>query len=161
MKLRLTIAFLALAIATAAAMSYGVRVNNTLPIFNDINFPNIVSGVHQKLNTHITTPRGAGRQSYLNPAAFAQPAPFTYGNAPQTLDIRGFASYSENLNLMKRTYLFGERANLEIRFETFNTFNRHLFSTSGISSNLSNANFGQVTSVGGGRRAQVGAKLNW
>jgi hypothetical protein len=26
---------------------------------------------------------------------------------------------------------------------------------------LSNTNFGEVTSVGGGRRAQVGAKLNW
>jgi len=151
MKLRLTIAFLALAIATAAAMSYGVRVNNTLPIFNDINFPNIVSGVHQKFNTPITTPRGAGRQSYLNPAAFAQPAPFTYGNAPQTLDVRGFGGLSESLSVMKRIYFAGERANFEIRFETFNTFNRHIFGD--IDANLNDANFGAVTSVSGGRRA--------
>lgn len=133
-----------------------VRVNNTLPIFNDINFPNIVSGVPQILNNDINTPRGPGQQLYLNPAAFQEPAPYTYGTGPQTLDIRGFATLNENLSIMKRTY-FGEVANFEIRFETFNTFNRHRWT--GIQANLSAPGFGTITSVSGGRTAQLGAKI--
>jgi len=135
-----------------------VFVNNTLPIFNDINFPNINLGVPQILNHDITVPRGPGQQLYLNPAAFSQPAPFTYGNAPQTLDIRGFANLNENFSIIKRTYFAGESgANLEIRFETFNAFNRHRWT--GIAANLSAPGFGTITSVSGGRTAQLGAKI--
>jgi outer membrane receptor protein involved in Fe transport len=133
-----------------------VFVNNTLPIFNDINFPNIMSGVPQIQTYDITVPRGPGQQLYLNPAAFQEPAPFTYGNAPQTLDIRGFANLNENLSIMKRTY-FTETANLELRFETFNTFNRHRWT--GIAANLSAPGFGTITSVSGGRTAQIGGKI--
>src|ERR1051326_1784241 len=58
---------------------------NTNPIFSDIQFPNIVSGVPQILNHHITDPR-LPEQLYRNPAAFAAPAPFTIGNGPQSLN---------------------------------------------------------------------------
>jgi hypothetical protein len=133
-----------------------VIVNNTLPIFNGINFPNIVPGVSQIMNHHITDPRLPG-QLYLNPAAFSAPAPFTYGNAPQTLNVRGFANLNENLGLMKRTYFAGEKANLELRFEAFNAFNRHTWN--GYDFNLSDPNFGAVTGVSNGRQAQVAAKI--
>jgi hypothetical protein len=134
-----------------------VIVNNTLPIFNDINFPNINPGVPQILNDKITTPRGPGAQLYLNPAAFSEPAPFTYGNAPQTLNIRGFANLNESLSIMKRTPFAGERAAFEVRFEVFNAFNRHRWT--GIAANLSASNFGTITSVSGGRQGQIMAKI--
>jgi len=134
-----------------------VTVNNTLPIFNDINFPNIVPGVPQILNDKITNPRGPGAQLYLNPAAFQEPGPYQYGNAPQTLDIRGFASYNEDFGMMKRIKLVGENTYLEIRFELFNAFNRHRWT--GIASNLSVSNFGTITGVSGGRQGQFGAKI--
>ena len=132
--------------------------NNTLPIFNDIQFPNIVSGVPQVLNHTITTPRGPNRQLYLNPAAFSQPAAFTIGNAPATLNVRGFANLNENLGLMKRFYFAGERANFEIRFEAFNAFNRHSYGNN-IDYNYNDPSFGSITGVGGGRSAQIAGKI--
>ena len=135
-----------------------VIANNTLPIFNDIQFPNIVSGVPQVLNHTITTPRGPNRQLYLNPAAFSQPAAFTIGNAPATLNVRGFANLNENLGLMKRFYFAGERANFEIRFEAFNAFNRHSYGNN-IDYNYNDPSFGSITGVGGGRSAQIAGKI--
>src|SRR5437870_2484840 len=74
-----------------------VQAPNTNPIFSDIQFPNIVPGVPQILNHHITDPRLPG-QLYVNPAAFAAPAPFTIGNAPATLNVRGLGGMSEDLS---------------------------------------------------------------
>jgi len=141
----------------SAGIPLVVTAPNANPIFSDIQFPNIVSGVPQILNHHITDPRLPG-QLYLNPAAFASPSPFTIGNAPQTLDVRGLGSMNESLSLVRRIYFVPnhESTNLELRLETFNTFNRHIFQCRGGSIG---PGLGQCGGVSGGRTAQLAAKI--
>jgi hypothetical protein len=65
---------------------------------------------------------------FWNPAAFSQPADFTFGNEPRSLsDARTFASKNEDLSLGKKTRLFGEKATIDFRAEFFNIFNRHIY----------------------------------
>ena len=155
-----------------------VYMNNNLPLFNfcpnqpfiGCAMPNVVAGVPQKMKTSNFDPGRGDR--YLNASAFQVPAPYTYGNAPTLLGIRGFAFYNENLALTKRTYFFGEKANFELRLEMFNVFNRHQFGgvTSpvagppggGINANLSDpSSFGTVNGAIGHREGQIAAKINF
>jgi hypothetical protein len=65
---------------------------------------------------------------FWNPAAFAQPADFTFGNEPRSLsNARTFASKNEDFSLGKKTRLFGEKATIDFRAEFFNIFNRHIY----------------------------------
>ena len=130
-------------------------VTNTLPLFNDINFPNITGG-SQIQTQSIQDPRAPG-VFYFNAAGFAEPAPFTYGDSSQTLDINGFGNINEDISIMKRTGLGKEGVFLEIRFESFNTFNRHRWTR--FQHNVSNPNFGEVGSSSGGRTAQLAGKI--
>ncbi len=84
--------------------------------------------------------------SYLNPAAFAIPAPFTYGNAPRTLSgIRTFAFYNEDLSLAK-VFRFKERYEFTLQGNAFNVFNRVLFGGPDTGNPGSNPNFGHIGS---------------
>jgi len=106
---------------------------------------------------------------YLNPAAFGNPpktnnnVPLRFGTAPRWLPhTRGFALLQEDLSLIKRTDLgFREGANLEIRFDLSNLFNRTQWSNPNI--NVASANFGKVLSKGGitPRTIQAGLRINW
>ena len=120
----------------------GVGVNNTLPIFNSRNLPNMVSGVDPVLQQDHFDP---AKDVYLNINAFTLPAPFTYGNAPSILsNARTFRNYNEDFGIMKRTGIT-ERVNLEFRFEMFNALNRVRFGAP--ATNVSDQfNFGKVTS---------------
>lgn len=134
----------------------GVGVQNTLPLFNSRNLPNMVPGVNPKLDTSNFDP---ARDLYLNIAAFQVPAPFTFGNAPTLLNVRVFPSYNEDFGIMKRTYI-REQMNIEFRFEMFNAFNRHIFG--GPSTNVNDpVSFGKVSSASAGRRGQFALKFNF
>jgi hypothetical protein len=134
----------------------GVGVNNNLPLFNDRNLPNVVPGVNPKFDTSNFDP---ANDLYLNVKAFAEPAPFTYGNAPSITNIRTFPNYNEDFGIMKRTVI-REEMNIEFRFEMFNAFNRHIFGAP--ASNVSDPfSFGKVTSASGGRQGQFALKFNF
>ena len=81
--------------------------------------PDLIPGVNPFLTI------GDGNLRYLNPAAFATPAPGTYGNLPRNF-LKGPAFHQFDLTLQKR---FGitERANVEFRTEIYNLFNRANF----------------------------------
>lgn len=81
--------------------------------------PDLIPGVNPFLTI------GDGNLRYLNPAAFATPAPRTYGNLPRNF-LKGPAFHQFDLTLQKR---FGitERANVEFRTEIYNLFNRANF----------------------------------
>jgi TonB dependent receptor len=85
---------------------------------------NIVPGVPETNKSNfnpMTTP-------FWNPAAFAEPAPLTFGNEPRSLSAaRGFGNRNEDFTLGKKTRLFGERAVVDFRAEFFNIFNRHIY----------------------------------
>ena len=66
--------------------------------------------------------------------------------------------FNTNLSLFK-TFPLGEGPTLELRFESFNTFNHTEFQN--IDSGTTDANFGQVTSAYDPRTLQLGAKLHF
>lgn len=68
---------------------------------------------------------GSDGLRYLNPAAFAMPAPGTYGNLPRNF-LKGPVFHQFDLTLQKR-FKLTERMNLEFRSEIYNLFNRANF----------------------------------
>jgi hypothetical protein len=91
-------------------------------------------------------------QQYINPAAFTDNAPGTFGNSGRNL-FRGPRINSADTAITKN-WTVQERYGLQFRWEMFNTFNHTSFASptnSGITGddiNLSTSNFGQITSVG-------------
>jgi len=78
--------------------------------------PDLISGVDPYLGSD---------RNFLNPAAFAIPAPGTYGNLPRNA-YKGPNFQQFDLILAKR-FPFKESANLEFRSEFFNIFNHANF----------------------------------
>ncbi len=66
-----------------------------------------------------------------------------------------------NLSLTKTIQLTGSDngPNVELRFESFNTFNKTQFS--GVNANTNDGNFGQVTSIVGARTLELGGKFHF
>ena len=75
-------------------------------------------------------------------------------------NVRGPGLNNFNLSLMKTIQLTGhEGPNIELRFESFNTFNKTQFS--GVNANNHDGNFGQVTSIYGSRKLELGGKFRF
>jgi len=91
----------------------------------NVRRPDFVSGV----NPYLTIDR-----LILNPAAFATPAPGTFGNVPRNA-LRGPNFQQFDLIFNKR-FKFSETTNLEFRTEIFNVFNRANFDIPGSRLNL-------------------------
>jgi hypothetical protein len=112
----------------------------------------------------LTTPHTVSQ--WFNPAAFSAPTPGSWGTLPFN-DLRGPGRDNWNLSLFKRFTLWESRGSyLELRLETFNTWNHTQFnqvSTGGTF--LANGqpdpttNFGQVTSAFDPRILQLGGKI--
>lgn len=81
--------------------------------------PDLIPGVNPFL------PIGQDGLRYLNPAAFAIPAPGTYGNLPRNL-LKGPQFHQFDLTLQKR-FPINERVNIEFRTEIYNLLNRANF----------------------------------
>ena len=147
--------------AGVAAYSSGfplaISTTNTLPIFNGGLRPNL-TGVA------IRAPQGPGkfdprRDAFLNRAAFSNPGPLQFGNAPVYLPVRQPYFISESVGLFKDTRIF-ERLTHQFRFEVSNPFNRVTFGAP--STDLSAANFGIIGSQGNSPRViQFGMKMIW
>jgi Carboxypeptidase regulatory-like domain/TonB dependent receptor len=92
---------------------------------------------------------------WFNTAAFAFPAPGTFGNAGRNiLDGPGFQNV--NASLVKNTALT-ERVNLQFRAEAFNLFNHPNFNLP--DNFLGSPTFGRITSARDPRHIQFGLKL--
>lgn len=97
------------------------------------------------------------RDYYLNPAAFSQPAPLTFGNAPAYLSVRQPTLINESFGVFKQIRLV-ERASLQFRTEMTNPLNRVVFGAP--TTDLSSASFGKVGSQNNSPRLiQFGLKL--
>jgi hypothetical protein len=101
---------------------------------------------------------------WFNPAAFADPiAPWNggpnqgFGNAGKD-SVVGPGLFNWNLSLFKSIPLTSrEGPHIELRFESFNTFNHTQFS--GVDTGSHDGNFGAVTSVYGSRTLELGGKF--
>jgi hypothetical protein len=96
--------------------------------------------------------------SYLNRAAFAQPAPGTFGNIPRN-SIKGPGAWKADLAL-SRLFPLGATRKLEARLEAFNLFNT--FNWGNPTTTLSSGNFGRIQTMAGDPRIlQFGIKYGF
>lgn len=97
--------------------------------------------------------------TYLNKSLFSDPPALTLGNsAIRYGQVRGFGTVNEDFGILKNLR-FGERITGQIRAELLDAFNRHAFG--GIQTSVTNAQFGQVTSISGNRSIQLGARFQF
>ena len=93
---------------------------------------------------------------WLNPSAFAVPAPFSFGNLGRN-SLR--SDWFRNLDLsLFRQFPVRDRAAFTLRLEAFNVFNGVVFATPGTV--INGPNFGVITSTANqARQVQVALKL--
>lgn len=95
----------------------------------------------------------------LNKAAFAQPAPYTFGNSWILPSTRTASYKGENLSFFKRE-TFKERYIFELRFDMINAFNRK--DPSALQQDLTAGDFGEYRGTAiGPRSCQLGGKITF
>jgi len=118
--------------------------------------PNIVGNPYQSApGCQVGTPT-----CWINPAAFAVPAKYTFGTAGKN-EFRG-PTFSQLDFSMSKNFQFNEKYRIEFRAEAFNIFNTVNFdnptSSSAQTATLSST-FGVITSAEASRQFQFGARL--
>jgi hypothetical protein len=94
-------------------------------------------------------------QHWFTGSAFAQPAALTWGDAGRNT-VKGPGRDNWNMSLYK-TFQFTERAGLELRFDSFNTWNHTQFT--GVDTGLFSGTFGKVNATADPRVFQLGGKI--
>ncbi len=102
----------------------------------------------------ISGARGVG-QLWFNPAAFAQPAPGTFGNAGIHI-LRGPRSVTSDLAVFKNFRVNG-RFTTQVRAEAYNFLNHPLLANP--DTNPRSGTFGYITSKTGARMVQLAVKV--
>jgi hypothetical protein len=92
---------------------------------------------------------------WFNTAAFANPAPFTFGNSPRSI-LRGPGLATMDLTLEK-TVAIAAGTRLNLRAEAYNVLNRPNFMIPGFT--LGASDFGVITSARPARTMQLGVRL--
>jgi hypothetical protein len=119
--------------------------------------PNRVVGVDPK-----DVPGGQNRDLWFNLAAFRVPGQYELGTASRG-SLRGPSYVSTDLSLGKR-FAITERKSLQLRWETFNTFNRTNMANPNTSIDAGPNSAGRITGllVGSTMRAmQVGMRFDF
>lgn len=99
------------------------------------------------------------RDYYLNPGAFAQPGPLTFGTAPAYLGVRQPFLINETFGVFKQIRMW-ERVTDQFRLEMTNPLNRVVFGAP--TTDFSSASFGKIGSqYNSPRLIQFGMKLIW
>jgi hypothetical protein len=126
------------------------------PAANNVGFgfnqrPNVVSGVNP-------VPANQSISNWLNPAAFSQPAAFTFGDAPRFFsNLHGPKYFNWDMGIQKR-WNFMEHKQFQFRLEMFNALNHPDFFQP--DTNLGDgANFGRITAAYQARTVQVAGKF--
>jgi Carboxypeptidase regulatory-like domain/TonB dependent receptor len=114
--------------------------------------PDLVPGVSP-------VPQDQTIHQWINPAAFSQPAAFTFGDSPRFLsNLRAPKYFMWDMGIHKWWEL-GEARRLQFRFEMFNALNHPNFFEP--DTNLGDSNFGTITSAYPARSVQFGLKFYW
>ena len=96
-------------------------------------------------------------QRWFDTSAFAQPAPYQFGNQGVG-GVRGPGLMNFDLSLL-REFRFTERARMELRGEFFNALNHTNFNLPGRV--FGGAGFGVISGAGPARQVQVGARMTF
>jgi hypothetical protein len=100
-------------------------------------------------------PNGLGLVGCIDPAAFALPDLYTFGNTPRNY-LRGRKFSTTDISLMKNIAT-GGRSRIQLRAEIFNLFNQVNWGAPGTT--FGAANFGVIASADTMRRAELGVKF--
>jgi len=120
-----------------------VQNSNNSGLFGSFQRPNIVAGQNPATSGSLQD----RLRSYLNPLAYSQAAPFTFGNAPRT-DPRVRTPSQKTLDAaLQKTIRFTESKNLVVRGEVINVLNIPIFRAP--ATVFGRADFGRITEVGG------------
>jgi hypothetical protein len=105
-------------------------------------------------------PSNQSINNWINPAAFSQPAAFTFGDAPRFFsNIHGPKYFDWDMAIQKY-WNFTESKRLQFRFEMFNALNHpDFFQPDTNLGDVSSGNFGRITQAYQARTAQVAAKF--
>jgi hypothetical protein len=123
----------------------GGQGNNGVP--NGANRPDLTGT--------LSTPHTVAE--WFSPSAFSLPALGAWGTLPRN-DLRGPGRDNWNISLFKSFTLSESRGSrLELRLETFNTWNHTQLNA--VDTNLGDSRFGQVTSAFDPRILQLGGKI--
>lgn len=97
--------------------------------------------------------------NWLNPAAFANPAPYTFGNSSRTLpQVLGPPLFNFD-SLLAKNFRVRERWRVQFRWEMFNMTNTPNWALP--NDNLGGNAFGVITAANSRRIMQAGLKLYW
>jgi hypothetical protein len=128
-----------------------VNATNNTNSFGGNQRPNIIANPNLK---------GNSIYEWFNTAAFAQPAPFTFGDAPRTLPyLRSQGTINTDMTLQKYWRLWNETSKLQLRAEFYNLFNRTQFFAP--SATFGTSTFGVIPGALAARSIQFGMKLYW
>ena len=99
-----------------------------------------------------------GPDEWFNTAAFAIPAPYTFGNAGRNI-LRGPGLVTLDASLA-RQFSFGEKASLQVEAQAFNSLNRVNFN---LPQNFADspATFGRIFSARDPRQAQFALRVQF
>jgi hypothetical protein len=123
--------------------------------------PNLVGPISYPKNHTTSTSNPNGTKQWFSPSAFAanllpgSTTVATWGNLKYD-GVWGPGRDNWNIALFKN-FKFTERLNMELRFESYNTFNHPQMNALDV--NLGDADFGKVTSAFDPRVFQLGAKM--
>jgi hypothetical protein len=139
----------------------GLPFNPILPIDNTNTLvnqdrPNIIGNPYQSTATcHTGTPT-----CWVNPAAFATPAAYTFGNAG-TNEVRG-PNFSQLDFALAKNFIVGDKLKIQIRGEAFNIFNHVNFNDPG-SKGIAplTSTFSVITSAQPSRQMQFGVRFSF
>lgn len=95
---------------------------------------------------------------WFNTAAFATPAPNTFGNAPRSV-VRGPYRHVTDLGLFKN-FVITDRVKAQFRLEAFNAFNETNFTSIGTAFSTP-ASFGRILSAADPRLIQAGFRVTF
>jgi hypothetical protein len=131
----------------------GVTTEVSLPGIGVVR-PNVVNSQVYGPNNSSFNP---GADLYLNPAAFAVPAPFTFGDAPRLFSQVRSPGLREWDTALGKTFQITDRFGVKFKAEFFNILNIVNFGAP--NSDINSPSFGQITSAGPSRTGQISATL--
>lgn len=95
--------------------------------------------------------------NYINPVAFSQALPFTFGNVSRTIPMRGPGQVNFDASLFK-TFKIGEKFRAQFRAEALNLTNTPMFYAP--NTTFGNPSFGRITSQANfSRMVQLGIRF--
>lgn len=132
-------------IAVTTGSTFSVNSNTLTTIGNLTRRPNRVEGVSAEFSGSEYRRRARAGLPVINPAAFAQPGEFEFGNAARTYDdVRRDTYKNVDLSIIKNLIWAEGRQKVQLRAEFLNAFNFVVFGTPGADINNA-ATFGIVT----------------